>query len=233
LAIKAVLFDLGGTLIQFDVEGPEEVFHRILTSIGISRSLDEIKSAHSLTEIKASKSGLIELFGQIEPEDYWSKWDSLVLEHLNITDYANLARVVHSKWFDFLNFSTFPEVEEALSKLREKGMKLGLISNGYEEEIDLVLKRADLSREFFDVLAGVDTWKRAKPNPEIFKNSLRELRVIPKEALYIGDNLDIDIRPAQKIGIKAILIKRRRDEVDKRQESWTISNLKEVSKFLE
>jgi putative hydrolase of the HAD superfamily len=233
LAVKAVLFDLGNTLVKFDVDGAEEVFHRILTSIGISRSLDEIRSAHSRTEKQASKNGLIDLFGQIKPEDYWSKWDSLVLEYLNIPNHVILAGVVHSKWFDFLNFSTFPEVEDVLSKLREKGLKLGLISNGYEEEIDLILKRVDLSREFFEIIAGVDTWKRAKPNLEIFNNSLRELKVSPKEALYVGDNPDIDIEPAQKIGLKAILIKRKKDNVEKNPERWTISNLKEILKFLE
>jgi FMN phosphatase YigB (HAD superfamily) len=45
LTIKAVLFDMGNTLVKYDVGSPEEVFQRVLVSLGIYKSLDDIKKA--------------------------------------------------------------------------------------------------------------------------------------------------------------------------------------------
>ena len=45
MTIKAVLFDLGGTLLDFNWEHPAEIYQKILFSLGISKSFDEAKTA--------------------------------------------------------------------------------------------------------------------------------------------------------------------------------------------
>jgi beta-phosphoglucomutase-like phosphatase (HAD superfamily) len=71
LTIKAVLFDLEGTLLDFDFEHPAEIFQIILASLGISKSLDEIKTVW----LKAEKdTNLSSLFGKLPPEEWGEKW---------------------------------------------------------------------------------------------------------------------------------------------------------------
>jgi beta-phosphoglucomutase-like phosphatase (HAD superfamily) len=73
LTTKAVLFDMGNTLIKFDVGSPEEVFHKVLASMGIIRSVDEIKRAFLNAEEEAKNLNLLSLFGKIQREEYWYK----------------------------------------------------------------------------------------------------------------------------------------------------------------
>ncbi|UCB59778.1 MAG: hypothetical protein JSW72_06525 [Candidatus Bathyarchaeota archaeon] len=79
LTIKAVLFDLGNTLVKYDFGVPEEVFQRVLTSLGISRSLDDVNVAFLKAAKEAEDLNLLSSFGKMRCENYWSQWDSLVL----------------------------------------------------------------------------------------------------------------------------------------------------------
>jgi beta-phosphoglucomutase-like phosphatase (HAD superfamily) len=70
LTTKAVLFDLGGTLLDFDIEHPADIFQIILASLGISKSLDEIKTVWSKAE---KDTNLPSLFGKLPPEECGEK----------------------------------------------------------------------------------------------------------------------------------------------------------------
>ena len=225
MTIKAVLFDMGDTLIKYDVDTFEEVFQRVLISLGISRSLDEIKIAFLNSEKEAKDINLLSSFGKIKCEEYWHKWDSLVLKHLKITDNEELARIVQSRWFDFVDSTLYPEVKEVLYELKQRGLKLGLISNGYEEEINLILEKADLEKATFDIIVGVDTIRKAKPNPDIFKYAISKLNVKLEEAMFVGDNVEADYKGAENAGIHALLIDRTET---KQSDQRTIKNLKEI-----
>lgn len=217
---------MGETLVKYDVDTFKEVFQRSLISLGISRSLDEIKIAFLNSEKEAKDINLLSSFGKIKYEEYWHQWDSLVLKHLKITDNnEELARIVQSRWFDFVDSTLYPEVKEVLSELKQRGLKLGLISNGYEEEINLILENADLEKTTFDIIVGVDTIKKVKPNPDIFKYAVNKLNVKPEEAMFVGDNVDADYKGAENAGIHALLI----DRTEKKQSDLrTIKNLKEI-----
>jgi putative hydrolase of the HAD superfamily len=224
LTIKAVLFDMGDTLVKYDVDTFEEVFQRVLISLGISRSLDEIKIAFLNSEKEAKDINLLSSFGKIRCEEYWHQWDSLVLKHLKITDNEELARIVQSRWFDFVDSTLYPEVKEVLAELKQRGLKLGLISNGYEEEINLILEQTDLEKTTFDITVGVDTTKNVKPNPDVFKYALKKLDVKAEEAIFVGDNVEVDYKGAENAGLHTLLI----DRTEKHRGLRIIRNLKEI-----
>jgi len=119
----------------------------------------------------------------------------------------------------------YPEVKEVLSELKQRGLKLGLISNGYEEEINLILEKAYLEKATFDIIVGVDTIRQTKPNPDIFKYAISKLNVKPEEAMFVGDNVEADYEGAENAGVHALLI----DRTEKQQSDLkTIKNLKEL-----
>ncbi len=225
LTIRAVLFDMGDTLVKVDVVHPGEIFQRILTSLGISISLREIKTAFLNAEKEAKELNLLSLFGKIQREEYWHKWDSLVLKHLSIAEGRELAKTVQSKWFDHVGFTLYPEVKMVLSKLKQKKLALGLISNGYKEEINLVLEEANLEKRTFDIIVGVDTVQNMKPHPDVFKYAIKELDVKPEEAIFVGDDVEADYKGAKNAGLHALLL----DRTGKKQSDLrTIKNLKEI-----
>ena len=110
-------------------------------------------------------------------------------------------------------------------ELKQRGLKIGLISTAYEEEIHFILGKADLEKTAFDIIVGVDTIRKAKPNPDVFKYAISKLNVKPEEAIFIGDNIEADYKGAENAGIHALLI----DRTDTKQSDLRIiKNLKEI-----
>jgi 2-haloalkanoic acid dehalogenase type II len=217
---------MGGTLNKADVEHPGEVLQRILASLGISKSLDEIKMVWLKAEKEAENTSLLSLFGKLQPEEYWYKWNSLALKHLGMEENEELAKTVHSKWLDFTEVTLYPESKKVLEELRKRGLKLGLISTAYEEEIRFALEKVNLETAIFDIIVGVDTVQCMKPHPAIFQYALRKLKVRPDEAMFVGDDVELDYKGAENVGMYALLI----DRTEKQKQSGlrTIKNLEEI-----
>jgi len=214
-----------GTLIHADIEHPGEILQRILASWGIYRSLDEIKTVWLNAEKEVKDTNLLYLFGKLQSEEYWYKWNSLVLKHLGIEESAEFVKTVHSKWNDTVSFTLYPEAKDVLLKLQQRGLKLGLISTAYEEEIHFFLERTGLEKTTFDIIVGVDTAECMKPHQDIFKHALRKLKVRPVEAMFVGDDLEVDYKGAENVGMHALLI----DRTGKQESDLkTIKNLKEI-----
>jgi FMN phosphatase YigB (HAD superfamily) len=101
LTIKAVLFDLGNTLVKYDYGSSEEVFQRILTSLGFHRSLEEIKKAFLNAEREAEDINLPSSLGKVKCEEYWYRWNYLVLKHLQMEENEELPRIISFKLDEF------------------------------------------------------------------------------------------------------------------------------------
>ena len=127
----------------------------------------------------------------------------------------------------------FPDVKLVLSKLRERGVKMGIISTAYEQDIDAITQKTDLQKELFDVIVGADTLKKTKPDPEVFKYALTKLKVKPQETLFVGDEIDADYRGAENAGIHALLIQRTENKTSQTSDLSTIASLEEVFKYLD
>ncbi len=103
---------------------------------------------------------------------------------------------------------------------------MGLISNSYEEGLHRELRDLELEHATFDIIVGVDTVQCMKPHPDIFKYALRKLNVRPEEAMFVGDDVEVDYEGAENVGMYALLIDR--TERQKQSGLRTIKNLKEI-----
>lgn len=86
-----------------------------------------------------------------------------------------------------------------LDALDAAGIVYGAVSNAAVAYQTEKLARAGLSR--VPMLVGTDTFGKGKPYPEVFREGARLLGVDPSEALYAGDELDIDARGAVAAGL--------------------------------
>jgi HAD superfamily hydrolase (TIGR01509 family) len=89
-----------------------------------------------------------------------------------------------------------------LEALRERGLKLGLVSNAFDPP---ELLHRDLAQfgiaERLDIALFSSEVGRRKPDPEIFQRALDALGVDPAEALFVGDTLASDIAGAAALGM--------------------------------
>lgn len=231
LKIEAVLLDLGNTLVKAWI--PEVTYRSVLASLSINRSVEEIREALKSTERKFEEQNFRSMYGKVPYVEYWEKWDSQVLRNLGIAEDERLAKEVMERWFDHVDCVAYPDTKETLVKLKQRNLKLGLISTGYEEDITAILKKVDLEKGLFDVVVGVNTIKKKKPDPEVFKYALAMLHVKPKEALFVGDKIDADYEGAERVGIHALLIQREQNSIRTPSDLRTITSLEEILKFID
>jgi 2-haloalkanoic acid dehalogenase type II len=216
--LKAVLFDLGETLIK--TAHINEIFQRILAAHGIHRELEEISTAHN-------EAG--EHFGfehmKTMNDEYWVKRNNIFLEKLGVFDREDLARFISKRWWDYADVVLHSDVDETLSRLEQKGLKMGIITNGLQSDVEKIVAKSRLDTSFFDVIVTVSTKGQMKPEKEIFHYALDMLNVVPDEALYVGDTIEYDYAGAKKAGLKAVVIDRE-DRINENVEK--IRDLREI-----
>lgn len=231
LKTEAVLFDLGNTLVRMWVS--EFVYHEVLGSLGISRSIEKIKQALARTEEEFKDRGYRLLFGKVSYGKYWNRWDSIVLKHLQIIADQKLVTEIQTRWFNYADCEAYPDVKPILAELKTRGFKTGMISTAYEEDITAISKKAGLPKDLFNVIIGANTIKKEKPHPDVFKYALRKLNVKPEETLFVGDSIDADYRGAETVGIRAVLIQRTGNAASNTYGLKTISELKEIFNYID
>jgi len=198
-----VLFDLGNTLVY---SRPEETFKRILDEHGIVESIDDVKQAL----IRGNKEFDIDKHVGLSAHEFYTKWNLVQLKHLGVkgSGARRLAEEIDTLWWKFAKFFVYPDVKETLQRLKQMGLKLGIITGGYVEDIEKILPNVGLEK-FFDVCVGVNTTGKRKPHQKAFTYALGQLGVKPQEAVFVGDNYEADYLGAKKAGMIPVLIKRK------------------------
>jgi len=101
--------------------------------------------------------------------------------------------------------AVYPDAVETLDQLRERGYAIGLISNTmwpsvyHERQLERFGILSRLDHRVFSADAGA--WK---PQPGVFRLSLEALNVAPHQAVYVGDIPEHDVRGAQDAGLRAV-----------------------------
>lgn len=129
----------------------------------------------------------------------------------------------------------FDGASELLSGLREKGLKLAIISNtgrtggkffrGLMETLGLA--------QYFDVMTFSNEVGVRKPNREIFLSTLAQLDVPPSEAMHVGDDYEADILGAQGAGMKGVLLLLPGRPPHQGSPDFVVSDLAEVGRIIE
>lgn len=212
--IRAVLFDIGDTLItSLDTE---EIFQIILREKGIEKTADEIKEAH-----RRASAAFLARHGDIRPiatEDYnkvYAEWDDEVMKELGIKK-KGLGKYINKRWFEMAGLKVYDDALPVLNRLSAMGLRLGIVTNGYREEVDSIFESLSakektggrLRPEMFSVIVGRDTAGASKPDPRPFLHAAGTLGLKPDEIMFVGDRYDKDYLGSQAVGMVPVLILR-------------------------
>jgi putative hydrolase of the HAD superfamily len=188
--IKAAIFDLDGTL------------HDRQTSVETL-----VKSQYArFTELqRASEFEYLTKFMALDNRGYTPKPEVYATLSADLDLPQGLAKELENDFFErYANFSVaFPEAIETLDLLRERDLKLGLITNGAEKLQRTKLRSLGME-DHFDAILISETEGLKKPEPEIYLRCLRSLEVEPAQAVMIGDHPDLDVKGPQAVGMRAI-----------------------------
>jgi putative hydrolase of the HAD superfamily len=99
----------------------------------------------------------------------------------------------------------FPGAVETLQALRERGVRMGLITNGMAQFQRRKIERFGLA-PFFELIQIESEFGEGKPEPGAFLHALRCLDAVPGQAWMVGDDLEYDIRPSQALGMGTVWV---------------------------
>jgi putative hydrolase of the HAD superfamily len=185
--ISAVLFDLDGTLL----DRGNSLIHFVQ---------DQYERFPQLKLIE--KAAFVQCF--IELDNHGYVWKDKVYQQLH-SEFSIQGLDWKELFNDYLkNFHRhcigYPNLMNMLTQLKDNGIKIALVSNGYGQFQYDNFKALGISHLFDEVL--ISEWEGLrKPDPEIFVRALSKLGVRPGEAIFVGDHPENDIKASKKVGM--------------------------------
>jgi FMN phosphatase YigB (HAD superfamily) len=209
--LKAILFDMGSTLLEFE-NSTWDVLRRLSTETGYEFLKEKNLTLPNLEEFSNVLSAeFLKARSEIAQSLKELKFENVIFEffrdlNLSTSDgiYGSFLEVYYQPVTD--QVTLVDGAEKVLKFFKERNLKIGLISNTiFPEEFHLrELKRFGLypylNAHFFSSQVGF-----RKPHPQIFQLALEKLKVDPSDAVFVGDRLEEDVGGAQNVGMKGIL----------------------------
>lgn len=209
--IRAVLFDIGGTLLDF--HQPETLAQ---LSDGINAAYEHLDQAGaqlpSLRRYSAvlRRRALLSLVAarlkRREPDTMRLLAAAHARLGISLDEAAlhALGRVVYSPTKALAH--AHPRTRAALLTLRDRGFRLGIISNTVAPPPGLDEHLADEGLlDLFPIRVYSCVFGVPKPDPRIFAAAVAQLAAAPGETLYVGDKPAIDVRGARRAGLRSVL----------------------------
>lgn len=214
--IRAVIFDMGGTLIRFARLGSGSWREFETPGIrGVYRYL--LSQGHPIASHE-------DAFVEVMFDRLAEGWEQSTGGHINLRAHDLIARSAadHALQLDDAmlreaaihyarptreGLQAAPGAAETLATLRDWGLRIGLISNTvwpgelHMEDLDQIGVLPYLEHLIFSGDLGF--WK---PQPQVFQHALDALGVRAEEALFVGDSPREDILGAQGIGMRAVWV---------------------------
>ena len=212
--IKVITFDFYNTLVKF-WPPLEEIQQVACWKMGLSVSREAIRQGYAKADILFNRANEDEPLSLRSPErrlEFFAEYEQVILETAGVPVTIGLARQIWALAIAVpKEFTPFEDTKPALESLRERGYRLGVITN-LRADLEPLIRRAGLEGAFdFSVTsaqAGME-----KPHPPIFQEALRRAGVAvpglaPAEALHVGDQVRSDVAGARAAGMQAALLDR-------------------------
>ena len=218
--LRAIVFDLDGTLVTFKVD-----YSSLRTEI--IQSLKDLGVPDSLLSERRALLLLENARKYLTEKNEAHLFDGVKKKIYSIID-AYETKAAEST--ELISGSI-----EALKFVRERGFKLGLCSVSGEKAVAISLGRFQL-RSFFDAIITREYTPKPKPFTDHLETVLKALNVKSNEAIVVGDSI-IDMIPAKALNVIAIgvasgVYARSPEELSKAGATYIISSIRELPELL-
>lgn len=131
---------------------------------------------------------------------------------LTSTDALIEERRLDALWDDYLrhysnSWVAYPDVKSVLDSLKESGYKLAVLTNGQQAQQEAKLAAMGLAAHF-EVVLAIGTVDALKPDRRAFEHLCKVLECDAEEVLFVGDDLDYDVRASINAGLRAVWLNR-------------------------
>jgi len=221
---EAVIFDLGGTLInQSTWEEQDNYIKRMAEVLGVPHN-DFLRLWRATYEERTKGT-----FGSVENGiKYICEQLNIPVEESRIKMAADIPLEITRRMIMLLKEGAV----EVLSTLKSQGFKTGLICN-WSHHLPLVWKDCPLA-PLIDIAVFSSSEGFMKPDRCIFLLATERLAVPPGKCLYIDDGMDQELSGATNVGMKAVMV-RYPDLIDSNpyREKWDCTVIKSLREVLD
>ncbi len=205
---KAILFDLDDTILEFEVHAASSWRKTCEAAAGAMPGVSANQVLEAIAKSRAgfwldpanSRRGRLDLA--------WARRHvvSDALLGLGVRDNALTERIASD--YTAVRDAAVKPFEGALETLRwlqGLGIRLGLMTNGAAKGQRAKVERFALTR-YFETIWVEGERGAGKPDPRVFEGVLKELGVQARDGWSVGDNLEWDIAPANRLGIHSVWV---------------------------
>ncbi len=194
--IKAVMFDLDNTLIDFMKMKNQATEAAVEAMIAAGVKLNKAQATRLIFE-------LYDQYG-IEHQQIFQEF---LIRTQNKIDYKILAAgIIAYRKARTVLAEPYPGVMSTLLKLKQKGLKLAIVSDAPILQAWTRLTEMKI-QEFFDAVVTFDDTGERKPSKKPFEKAIEQLGMKPEEVLHVGDWPERDIAGAKALGMKTAFAK--------------------------
>jgi putative hydrolase of the HAD superfamily len=199
--IQAILFDVGGTLLEGEMPW-FDLYQRALSLAARPMALREMVAGY--------ESAIRNMVAAKQTAESASAGAARRLTHCLAEAFGlsegRLRAAVDEVIFDHpeaLHLTCVAGAGDVLAELRSRGYRLAVVSN-WSADLPLVLSRAEL-KEHFEAVFASEALGYAKPHSAAFLIPLDRLGLTPGQAAYVGDLYDVDVVGAREVGLTPVL----------------------------
>ncbi len=205
MALKAILFDLDGTLLPLKQDEFLKAYFTRLTAYMAQRGFEPKKLYQT---IYAGCADMLKNDGKKTNEQVF--WDRLVSVYgESVTDQKKVFESFYKTDFIYLKeFSRLnPEAKELIALLKSLGLRVILATNPVFPAIATGTRIgwAGLKDTDFEIITTYENSRFCKPKSEYYTDILEKSSLLPEECLMVGNDVDDDM-PAQNTGMKVFLL---------------------------
>ena len=205
--IKAVFFDWLNTLVHPEPER-HEIYLRTYRRFGVELDAGRLMKGILLAETNLAEGNPFR-WGESPDEEPHLRYQEVLLAESGVElERERLREIIGylNQWGEQVSLVLYNDVLPALSRLKERGLILGMLTN-------MQTRRASIYRElglgpYLDIVVTSEEAGATKPKPPIFRLALRRAGVAAQEAVYVGDQYGTDVVGARRVGIEPILLDR-------------------------
>ena len=189
LAIKAVVFDLDGTIVNFNIDYKS-----------VRAEVIQFLTRHSFpSSVCSLEDGIFDMLKKAEIRMRSNGEDEQKIAQLKGEALSLVGR--HELKAAQMT-SLMPGALETLKELRRRGLKTAIFTINSQSSTGNVLRCLGL-KDFFDVVITRNSVPEVKPNPTHLETTLKALGVKPEEAIVVGDSVS-DMKCARELDVTAI-----------------------------
>ncbi len=220
--IKAILFDLDNTLIDFMKMKREAVKSAMKAMIKAGLKIDETEGYNKLM-ITYMRLG-------IESQNAFQEFLKSEVGRIDEKMLAGAINAYLKTKDSFLK--PYPNVKPMLRELKKMGIKLAIVTDAPKVKAYQRLLAMNIEK-YFDFVIGFEDTEKKKKTEIPLKVAIEKLKLKPEEIMVVGDSIKRDVIPARKLDMISVFAKYGSSEkVDKIKPDFEINDFSEILKMV-